>query len=71
MQARLFSKRCAYCGGPGPGKEALYLDGYEACRSCRTYFLEDPDPERLARVRAYRAERRGSDRLNRLLTFSR
>ena len=44
MQARLFSKRCAYCGGPRTGKEALYLDGYEACRSCRTYFLEDPIP---------------------------
>ena len=71
MHARFLNKRCAYCGGPGAGKLALYLDGYEACQSCRTYFLEDPIPERLARVRAYRAERRGSDRLNRLLTFSR
>ena len=69
MHTRFLAKRCAYCGGTA-GKDALYLDGHPACLSCRTYFIEDADPERLARVRAYRAERRGGHRL-RLLTFSR
>ena len=59
LLARLQSKPCAYCAGHGTGRATYFLAGYPACRSCYDHFGLGADPERLARVRAYRAERRG------------
>ncbi len=68
MQFHLQNKRCAYCVGD-TGKAFFVLDGHPACRTCLTQFGADADPDRLVRVRAYRAERRGL--VHRLQTLTR
>jgi len=70
MLARILPERCAYCGGRTIAKTVETLAGYPACAACHAHFGVDVDRERLARVRAYRAERRGSH-LDRLLPIAR
>ena len=73
MLTRLLKKHCAYCGATATdtAATALTLHGFPACPTCHEHFGADPDPERLARIRAYHAERRGWDRVSRRLTFGR
>ena len=66
MLARILPVRCAYCGSRTIAKTAETLAGYPACSACHAHFGADLDRERLARVRTYQAERRGSH-LDRLL----
>ena len=65
------SKRCAYCRDHATGDVVLTLAGHPACEACYTHFGADPDPERLARVRAYQAEDRGRSGLGGLLACGR
>ena len=71
MRPRLLSKPCATCGDRATDGVDGFLGGHPACPACREQFGGDVDLERLARVRAYRAERGGRLHLDRLLTFGR
>ena len=71
MRPRLLSKPCAYCGDRATDGVDGLLGGHPACPTCHEQFSGDIDLERLARVRAYRAERGGRLRLDRLPIFGR
>jgi len=69
LLARFQSKPCAYCAGREAGKAVYFLHGHPACEMCHTHFGATADRERLARVRAYREQRRGL--VNRVMILSR